>query len=252
MPRPRSFRVEAIVLRHADWGEADRLLTLYTREHGKARAVAKGARRIRSRKAGHLEPFTRVILQLAQGRDLLIVTQAETLEAYLPIGADLVKTGYASYIVELLDRFIYEDEIENQPIYVLLTEALDRIAAEPDPWLALRYFEIRLLDYLGYRPHLFHCASCGKEILPENQYFSPNAGGVLCPSCGKDRPEAWPISMEALRNLRHLQRSSFAEAQRAHPAAEVRNELESLLQKYLTYLLERALNSPKFIRQIKQ
>ncbi len=252
MPRPHSFRVEAIVLRHADWGEADRLLTLYTREHGKARAIAKGARRIRSRKAGHLEPFTRVTLQLAQGRDLLIVTQADTLEAYLPIGADLVKTGYASYIVELLDRFIYEDEIENQPIFVLLTEALDRIAAEADPWLALRYFEVRLLDYLGYRPHLFHCASCGKEIRPENQYFSAAAGGVLCPSCGKDRPDAWPISMDALRHLRHFQRSSYAEARRAHPGSEVRNELESLMQKYLTYVLERGLNSPKFIKQVKK
>src|SRR5512141_2110255 len=101
MTQPRSFRAEAVVLRHMDWGEADRLLTLYTREHGKVRAVAKGARRIKSRKAGHLEPFTKVVLQLAQGRDLLIVTQADTLEAPLSIGADLEKTGYASYVVEL-------------------------------------------------------------------------------------------------------------------------------------------------------
>src|SRR5512137_2502834 len=106
MTGQRSFRVEAVVLRHSDWGEADRLLTLYTRERGKVRALAKGARRIRSRKAGHLEPFTRVTLQLAKGRDLLIVSQADTLDAYLPLGANLVKTGLASYIVELLDRFI--------------------------------------------------------------------------------------------------------------------------------------------------
>ncbi len=92
MSEARSFRVEAVVLRHSDWGEADRLLTLYTRERGKVRAIAKGARRIRSRKAGHLEPFTRVTLQLAKGRDLLIVTQADTLDAYLPLGANLVKT----------------------------------------------------------------------------------------------------------------------------------------------------------------
>jgi DNA repair protein RecO (recombination protein O) len=78
MPRPeRSFRVTAIVLRHSDWGEADRLLTLFTREMGKLRAVAKGARKMRSRKAGHLEPFTHVKLQVAKGRDLPIVTQAD-------------------------------------------------------------------------------------------------------------------------------------------------------------------------------
>jgi DNA repair protein RecO (recombination protein O) len=247
----RSFRVEAVILRHADWGEADRMLTLYTRERGKVRAIAKGARRIRSRKAGHLEPFTHVTLQLAKGRDLLIVTQADTLEAHLALGTSLIKTGYSSYAVELLDRFTYEDEHENSGIFRLLTEILGRIASEADPWLAMRYYEVRLLDALGFRPHLFECANCGEEIRPVDQYFSAAAGGVLCPKCGTGLPGAWSISMEALKVFRHIQRSSYAEAQRVHPNVEVRNELETLIQKYLTYLLERGLNSPSFIKQIK-
>ena len=252
MTAQRSFRVEAVVLRHADWGEADRILTLYTRERGKVRAIAKGARKIRSRKAGHLEPFTRVTLQLAKGRDLLIVTQADTVDAYLPLGEDLVKTGYAAYVVELLDRFTYEEESENHAIFVLLTDILGRIAAEADPWLAIRYYEVRLLDFLGYRPHLFKCANCGKDIQPVDQFFSPSAGGVLCPTCGAGLPGVWRISMETLKHFRHFQRSSFPEAQRARPGPEVQNELEALMQKYFTYLLERGLNSPGFIRQIKK
>ena len=99
MSKPRSYKVEAVVLRHADWGEADRLLVLQTRQLGKLRVVAKGARRIRSRKAGHLEPFTHVRLQLARARDLPIVTQAETVEAYLPLRDDLNKTGYAALVL---------------------------------------------------------------------------------------------------------------------------------------------------------
>jgi DNA repair protein RecO (recombination protein O) len=252
MSEARSFRVEAVVLRHVDWGEADRILTLYTRQHGKLRAIAKGARKIRSRKAGHLEPFTRVTLQLARGRDLLIVTQADTLDAYLALGADLVKTGCASYLVELLDRFTYEDESENQAIFRLLTESLSRIAGEADAWLAMRYYEVRLLDLLGFRPHLFECANCGKPIQPVDQYFSAAAGGVLDPNCGSGLPGAWSVSMQALKGFRHLQRSSYAEAQRAHPAPDTRNELETLLQKYLTYLLERGLNSPGFLKQIRK
>ena len=153
MTEPRSFRVEAVVLRHADWGEADRLLTLYTRERGKVRAIAKGARKIRSRKAGHLEPFTHVTLQLARGHDLLIVTQADTLDAYLAIHANLIKTSYAAYAVELLDRFTYEEDTENYHIFRLLTEALALLEQEADPWLALRDYEVCLLDILGYRPH---------------------------------------------------------------------------------------------------
>jgi len=248
----RSFRVEAVVLRHADWGEADRLLTLYSRERGKVRAIAKGARKVRSRKAGHLEPFTRVTLQLAKGRDLLIVTQADTVEAYLPLRDDLLKTGNASYVAELLDRFTYEDESENFAVFRLLTDTLGRIASDSDPWLPIRYYEMRLLDFLGYRPHLFECANCGDEIQAVDQFFSPAQGGVLCPRCGAGLPGGWPVSVEALKHLRHFQRSNYTEAKRAHPTPEVRRELETLMQGYLTYLLERSLNTPEFLRKVQK
>ncbi len=251
MAEQRSFRLEAVVLRHADWGEADRLITLYTRERGKVRAIAKGARKIRSRKAGHLEPFTRVTLQLARGRDLLIVTQADTVDAYLPIHENLVKTSHAAYVVELLDRFTYEDDTENYNIFRLITEVLSRLEKEADPWLAIRYYELRLLDLLGYRPHLFECANCGKEIKAEDQFFSAAQGGALCPACGVGLPGVWSVSVEALKYLRHFQRSDYAEAQRARPSPEIQSEVETLLQRYVTYLLERELNTPGFIRQIK-
>jgi DNA repair protein RecO (recombination protein O) len=161
-----------------------------------------------------------------------------------------MKTGQASYVAELLDRFASEDGSENPAVYLLLTETLSRVSTQADPWLALRYFEVHLLDHLGYRPLLFQCANCGKEIKAEDQFFSPLAGGVICPSCGSSLPGVWQISLEALRNFRHFQRSSYAEASRARPSLEVCQELEGMLQKYLTYLLERSLNTPGFIRQI--
>jgi DNA repair protein RecO (recombination protein O) len=252
MPKTeRSFRVTAIVLRHADWGEADRLLTLFTREMGKLRAVAKGARKARSRKAGHLEPFTHVRLQLAKGRDLPIVTQADTVDAYIPIHDDLIKTGYAAYAAELLDRFTYEEETESSIPFRLLAETLGRISQESDAWLAVRYYEMRLLDYLGFRPQLFKCANCEADIEPVDQFFSPLAGGVICPRCGSGLPGLWSISVDALKYLRHFQRSSYAEASRAHPSAEVKRELETLMQGFFTYLLERELNTPGFMKQIR-
>jgi DNA repair protein RecO (recombination protein O) len=252
MPRTeRSFRVTAIVLRHADWGEADRLLTLFTRETGKLRAVAKGARKARSRKAGHLEPFTHVRLQLAKGRDLLIVTQAETVDAYIPLREDLIKTGYAAYAAELLDRFTYEEETESSIPFRLLAETLGRVSQESDAWLAVRYYEMRLLDHLGFRPQLFKCANCEADIEPADQFFSPLAGGVICPRCGSGLPGLWRISVDALKYLRHFQRSSYVEASRAHPSAEIRRELETLMQGFFTYLLERELNTPGFMKQIR-
>lgn len=251
MDTPRSYRVTAVVLRHADWGEADRLVTLFTREQGKVRAVAKGARRIRSRKAGHLEPFTQVSLQLARGRDLPIITQADTLEPYLPIRDDLLLTGYAAYVLELLDRFTYEETTESATPFRLLVETLGRIAFEPDPWLAVRSYEMRLLDTLGFRPQLFQCANCQREILPEDQFLSPLSGGVICPRCGLGLPGLWPVSTEVLKYLRHFQRSSYTEARRANPPPAIRKELETLMQGYFTYLLERELNTPGFLKKIR-
>lgn len=252
MPRTeRSIRVEAVILRHSDWGEADRLLTLYSREQGKLRAIAKGVRKISSRKAGHLEPFTRSTIQLAKGHDLWIVTQTEALDLYSPIKEDLQLLAQAAYAIELLDRFTYE-EGQNWQLYKLLVETLERLSGGENAFITLRYYEMRLLDLLGFRPLLFECASCGKEITAQDQYFSADMGGVLCPKCefkGQSRRE---ISMDSLRFLRHIQRSSFKEALRANPAPGVRQEMEALMNYYLTYLLERGLNSPEFLKQIQK
>jgi DNA repair protein RecO (recombination protein O) len=247
----RSFRAEAVVLRHSDFGEADRLLTLYTREHGKVRAIAKGARKIASRKAGHLEPFTRVKLQLAKGRDLLIVTQAETIDAYPSLREDLTLTGYAAYVLELLDRFVPDEETALPSLFRLLTETLSRLATDSIPWLTIRSYEMRLLDLLGFRPQLFECANCETEILAEDQFFSAALGGAICPCCGQGLPGLWPISMDALKYLRHFQRSGYREATRARPDEETQKEVEAVMQGYFQYLLERELNTPGFIKHVK-
>ena len=259
MHRARSIRVEAVVLRHSEWGEADRMLTLFTLELGKVRALAKGARKARSRKAGHIEPFTRCSLQLARGRDILLVTQADTVEPYNALREDLILITHASYVVELLDRFTYE-EGENRAIYRLLVDTLARLNLcgiddpgieryEPD--LIVRYYEIRLLDLVGFRPQLFNCANCGEEIKAQDQFFSAEAGGVLCPKCGGKTTAARPVSMQALKYMRHFQRSSFGQAARARANLITHREMESLMQYYLTYLLERALNTPAFLRRLR-
>ena len=249
--RERSFRAEAVVLRHNDWGEADRLLVLFTLELGKVRAIAKGARKMRSRKAGHLEPFTWVNLLLARGRDLLIVTQAETIDPFTDLREDLLLTTYASYIVELLDKFTYE-EGENPALYRLLVETLRRLSSADNPDLVVRYYEVRLLDLTGFRPQLFTCTNCGAKIQPEDQYFSAERGGVLCPRCGRGLEGAQPVSMKALKLLRHFQRSSYSVAARAPLVPALNREMENLMQHYLTYVLERGLNTLPFLRRIRK
>ncbi|PWH18621.1 MAG: DNA repair protein RecO [Anaerolineae bacterium] len=249
--RQRTFRVEAVVLRHQDWGEADRLITLFSRERGKLRAVAKGVRKIRSRKAGHLEPFNRANLLLAQARDLPLITQAETISASLPFQEDLVRIGQGAYVLELVDRFTVEEEA-NAALYTLLVETLERLSQSDAPWFEVRFFEMKLLDFVGFRPQLFQCVLCGEAIQAQDQFFSCALGGVVCPNCAAAQRSLLPASMPALKYLRHLQRSSYLEARKAKIPAEVQKEMESLLQRYLQALLERALNAPQFLRSITQ
>ncbi|HMN11932.1 MAG TPA: DNA repair protein RecO [Bellilinea sp.] len=252
MPRQeRTLKVDAVVLRHQDWGEADRLLTVYSREAGKLRVIAKGARKLISRKAGHIQPFSRVQMVLSKGRDLWILTQVETLDGYSSLRADLEKIGQASYAVELLDKFTYEDSATSG-LFTLLTDTMSRLNKEPDPFIALRYFEVHLLEALGFKPELKNCVRCDAEIQAQDQYFSSLYGGVLCPNCGPLEAESRRVTLDALRFLRHFQRSSYADSLRAKINENTRLELENLLQQLLTYHLERNLNSTRVMREINR
>lgn len=238
-------------MRRQDLGEADRLLTIFTPDRGKLRVVAKGVRKPRSRKAGHLEPLTRARLMLARGRELDIITQADALDLYPSLRDDLIKLGQASYAVELLDRFTVE-EGASQRLYELLVDTLDRLQAGNEPAVALRFFELRMLDLVGYRPELFRCLGCGGEIRPQDQFFSLGLGGILCPACGRGQREAYPISLAALKVLRYYQRNAYSVVAAAKVRAAVHSELNTLMESYLTYLLERKLNSPAFLRRVRE
>ncbi|MBI3360749.1 MAG: DNA repair protein RecO [Chloroflexi bacterium] len=251
MPRERVYRTEAIVLRRRDFGEADRLLTLYTPERGKMNALAKGARKPTSRKAGHVELYIRSELLLAQGRDLDIVTQAETVDSYRPLREDLLRTSYASYCVELLDKFTVEN-VENQPLYELLGAALGWICTARDLQLTTRYYELQLLSLVGYQPELYRCVSRGEVIQAEDQFFSVADGGVLCPACGPQRPGAVPISQAALKLMRYFQSNSYDRVAALNVRPLVHAELERVLHRYITYILERQLKSVQFLRLVRR
>lgn len=249
--RQRVYTTDALVLRRQDFSEADRLVTLFTPNYGKIRAVAKGVRRPKSRKAGHLEPLTRVKVQLAKGRSLDIITQAEASELYNGLRQDLVTIGHANYIAELLDRFTMERE-ENTSVFHLALDTLDRLSKGDPAGVVMRFYQLRLLDLVGFRPELFACLSCREEIQPQDQYFSASLGGILCPSCGSHEKKARRITLPALKVLRHYQRSGYPIVAKAVISSAVGEETDAHLESYLTYLLERRLNSPAFLRQINQ
>ncbi|MCP4356581.1 MAG: DNA repair protein RecO [Chloroflexi bacterium] len=251
MPRERTFRSEAIVLKRIDFGEADRLLTLYSREQGKIKAIAKGARKPQSRKTGHVELFMRSKFLFAKGKNLDIITQAEMVEPYAALRTDLVRMTYASYAVELLDRFTVEED-KHVDIYQLLAEALGWFAGDEDVLLTSRFYELRLLSLTGFRPQLFTCVSCGEAITEQDQYFSAELGGLLCPNCFNADRRAADISAVAVKVLRYLQTRPYDTIKSLQLRRPVHTELERLMHFYLTYILERNLKSVDFLHRLRR
>lgn len=251
MPRKRTLRSEAVVLRRTDFGEADRLLTLFTREVGKMRALAKGARKPASRKTGHVELFMRTNFLIALGRDWGIVTQAEMIEAYTPLREDLVSTTYAAYFVELLDRFTAEED-KNVVLYNLINQALGWLCTAANPLLVARHYELRLLSATGYQPQLFRCVASGEEIAQEAQFFSAEMGGLLCPQQRNVDKRAKPISAGAVKVLRYLQTRPWETVQSLQLRRDLHQELEHILHFYLTYILERNLKSVDFLQRLRR
>jgi DNA repair protein RecO (recombination protein O) len=251
MPRERTYRTEAIILRRSDFGEADRLLTLYARDRGKVRVIAKGARKPQSRKTGHVELFMRTRFLIAEGRNLDIITQAETVEAYVALREDLVRATYASYAVELLDRFT-PDEDKNPQLYDLLADALRWFAVTRQPLLAARFYELHLLQLAGFRPQLFHCVGCSEAIVEQDQLLSGELGGLLCPGCAAADRGAQPISAAAVKVLRYLQSRSWDTVRQLSLRRALHAELERLMHFYITYLLERDLKSTEFLHRLRR
>jgi DNA repair protein RecO (recombination protein O) len=249
--RDRLYRTEGIVLRRHDFGEADKLLTIYTPGFGKMRVLAKGVRKPTSRKAGHVELFTHSRLLVAKGKTLDIVTQAETIHAFLPLRTDLALTSYAYYLAELVDRFTEEGE-ENRRLFDLLLNALSWLGETEDTDLLLRFFELRLLDYCGYRPQLQQCVRCTQPLGGNAAFFNFEEGGVVCLECGRGQRGARELSAPALVTLLSLQSREYSKCRGLKVEPSTRLELESLLRRYTTYLLERGLKSADFMDALRR
>jgi DNA repair protein RecO (recombination protein O) len=234
-----SYRAEAIVLRTHKLGEADRIITLLTRERGKVRAVAKGVRRTKSKFGARLEPFSRVDLLVYEGKTLDIITQAESLNAYgqdLALDYSLWTAGQT--MLETADRLTPEDSISAESQYLLLVGALRTlVTGEHAASLVLDAFLLRSLSMAGYSPTLSACVICG--VAGTQPFFHVSTGGALCvehrvPGSVAPRPESFAL-MQALLS------GDWVAADAS--ATKDRNEVSGLVAAYVQWHLERGLRS---------
>ncbi len=251
MKSPRVYQTEAVIIKRIKLGEADRILTLYTPEYGKLKAIAKGTRRPKSKLGGHVELLTHSKLLIAKGRNLDIITQAQTIESFLTLKDDLDRISHGLYILELIDSFA-EEHIKNTQLFTLLIDSLHQLSFAPKSDIVLRYFELHLLDCVGYRPQLQQCVNCSSSLSPVTNSFSPREGGILCVNCGDIEPLARPISLNALKVLRTWQKCDFPTANLINVNTELSHELEQILREYIGYILERQVRSVSWLDKLKK
>jgi DNA repair protein RecO (recombination protein O) len=237
----------AVVLRKLDYGEADRIYTLLTREHGKVGAIARGVRRSTSRLAGALELFSLVDVQLGKGRSLDVVTQAVRLPGPR-IVADVERTAHAGLIAELADR-VSEERHPEEGLFELTVMALQDLAVEPAPRRSSAYFMAVALGLLGYAPQLQACASCARPLPAAPAAFSPAAGGFLCVDCAA--PGMHPVPVPALKVLRVMATGGIELYRRLRLDESLLGEVEQVLEAQLEYHLDRQLKSLRFLRQMR-
>ena len=239
----RTYRDEAVVLRTWKLGEADRIISLFTRGHGKVRAVAKGIRRTGSKFGARLEPFGHVDVQLAEGRGSLeTITQVESLHPPM-LGAVYERFCAAQVLVEAADRLVAEDGVPSLPQYRLLLGGLLALGRGELPMTAVvDSYLLRGLAAAGWAAMMDACASCGTT---ENlRWFSPQLGGAVCPACrASGSVSAGP---ELLALLGALLAGRWEDVQLTEEP--LRSRAHGVVSAYATWHLDRSLRSLPFLR----
>ncbi|MCG7308640.1 DNA repair protein RecO [Brachybacterium sp. ACRRE] len=239
------YRDDAIVLRTHPLGEADRIITLLTRRHGKVRAVAKGVRRTGSRFGARLEPFTLVDLQLHAGRNLHTVTQAVTIEGFAgPIAADYSRFTAATAMLETTDRLTDDVVDPSQRGFLLLVGAMRTVAAGEIPAsLVLDSFLLRTLALAGWSPELRVCATCGAD--GPHHAFDVSAGGLVCTACR--RPGAVAARQAAIEHMIFLMAGDWENVLDSEQTT--REEASRLIADTITWHLERSVRSLGYVER---
>lgn len=240
------YRDEGVVLRTIKLGEADRIITLLTRNHGKVRAVAKGVRRVKSRFGGRLEPFMRVDLLIASGRSLDVISQAESIAPYAAaISTDYDAYTAASLIVETADRIAGVEGERAAGQYRLLIAALAALARHAHAAGAIgASYVLRALSLAGWEPRLTACVVCGRPLggqHDERIYLSIPAGGVMCAM--DHTPESRLLAEPVRQQLDALVNGDWA----LLDAEPLLADTEQAVEDWAEHYLERPLRSMRLM-----
>ncbi|GED12712.1 DNA repair protein RecO [Aneurinibacillus migulanus] len=242
-------KAEGIVVRTTDYGEANKILTVYTREAGKVSMMARGAKKSKSRFTAVSQLFTYGYFLYRVGSGMGSLQQGDLINSFRAVREDLTKTAYAVYLAELLDR-LTEDKEPNQYLFDMMLYALKWMEEGKDPDIIARLFEMKMLYVAGCRPQFDVCRGCGVEEAPF--FVSIHEGGFVCQSCQRDDPSLMAVSSGTVRILRLLQHINMPQLGNVSVKPETKEQLRCVLYAFFEDCTGLYLKSRRFLDQIEQ
>jgi DNA repair protein RecO (recombination protein O) len=247
-----SFKSEVVILQVTDFAEFDKIVSFYTKNYGRIRGIAKGAKRSQRRFGGALEPFTHneVTFFEKEGHGLTRLEDCRIINTFPALGKDIKKIAYGNYLLELVNTLTPERE-QHPEIFTLLIHFLELLSEQSAREDILRIFEIRLTTLLGYQPQVLRCVICGRDYKLEEIYrFSVKKGGIVCSCCHREN-EAFPgLSHGTIRIFQQAQQLSLEKLNRIRFSPASLGEGKHILSRFLEYHIGGKPKSLEFIEHI--
>jgi DNA repair protein RecO (recombination protein O) len=231
-------KTEALVLKSIKFGDTSRIATLYTKNYGKIKVIAKGIRKPKSRLAGALQTLShiQIVFYKKQTTEIYLLSQSEILHAYQSLARDFNRYVFASAVLELLDRLIAGEE-SNPQLFELTLETLSFMEKCPQRSLEKSFwsYTLRLADLLGYKPKLDKCVNCDKPVIEKLILFSPEKGGIICKRCARSDQAYLILSKDSVRSALKLQSIKTEDLDTYNIPKEQLKEISSIVLNLLDY-----------------
>lgn len=250
----QTYFTEGIILKHQNFREADRIITVYTKEHGKLEFISRGSRKIKSKLAGSLEPFFYTKMQIVKGKKIDVIASSEIINNYKSLINNLEKIALTSFLIEILDNLTRINQ-KDERTYSLLMEVLGIINESVDikrirskiTW----FFIWRFLSFSGFKPELYKCLKCKKDTDQGFYYFDYGSGGIICSNCQSKVKNKISVSNYLINIIKLIYKKEFNDLF----GLKLDNKTSQLLSKitflYLKYHLEKDLKSERFLKVFK-
>jgi len=242
------LKTSGIIIKRINYGEADRILTIFTRNQGKIKAIAKGSRKILSKLGGSLEPFCLVDFIFHEGKSFYIVTSASIIRRFENIHTDIDKTSKAFYIGEILDKSLQEHQ-KHPEIFDIFAKYLTGLEVVDDA-IFIPIFSAKILEAIGFKPEVSKCLHCRNKLLPEQNFWDDVEGGVICQNCHDKFGYGGKISNDVIKILRLIFSTEFSVDSKININDKYKNQTEQVLESYIEGVLERELKSKKFMKDM--